>query len=80
MIRQGRERSSGEIIKALREMHGMIRSGLRLTQKEESILGDAADMIDRLEGRIEELEERADIIAADLTEDWKEHSGLIEED
>ena len=72
MIRQGRERSNEEIIHGLRELREMARLGFTLTSKDLSFLDDAAR-------RIEDLEERIDILMAELPDDGKRFSGLMEE-
>lgn len=65
-IKPGRERSAGEIVRYLRDLQGMARAGLPMTARDSFLIGDAADLIERMERRIEDLEERIDILAAEL--------------
>ena len=66
MIKPGRERSAGEIVRYLKELQGLARAGLLMTARDTFLIGDAADLIDKMERRIEEMEERIDILAAEL--------------
>ena len=79
MIKPGRERSNEEIIRGLRELQGLARAGLLMTSRDLHILGDAAERIERLDRRIEDLEERIDILMAELPDAGNENSGLLEE-
>ena len=80
MIKPGRERSNEEIIRGLRELQGLSRAGLLMTAKDIHILDDAAERIERMDKRIEDLEERIDILMAELPDAGNEASGLIEEE
>ena len=62
MIKQGRERSNAEIIQGLHEMRLLVRIGLPIDARDEALLVDAAR-------RIEDQEERIDILTADLPGD-----------
>ena len=73
MIKPGKRRSTVELIRGLREMHGLARAGLILTARDLSLLDEAAD-------RLEEMDERIDIMAADMDDDYKAHTGLLTED
>ena len=72
-IKPGRMRTADELIRGLREMQGLARAGLLMTARDVEILGQAADWI-------ESADERLSIILADMEEDSRETSGLIEED
>ena len=78
-IKPGRMRSAGEIVRYLRELQGLARAGLLMTSRDLNILGDAADLIEKMERRIEDLEERVDILMAELPDAGNEASGLLEE-
>ena len=78
-IKPGRMRSAGEIVRYLRELQGLARAGLLMTSRDLNILGDAADLIEKMERRIEDLEERVDILMAELPDAGNEISGLLEE-
>ena len=80
MIKPGRERSNEEIIRGLRELQGLARAGLLMTAKDIHIRDDAAERIERMDKRIEDLEERIDILMAELPDAGNEASGLIEEE
>lgn len=65
-IKPGRERSAGEIVRYLRDLQGLARAGLLMSARDTFLIGDAADLIDKMERRIEDLEERIDILAAEM--------------
>lgn len=79
-IKPGRERSAGEIVRYLKELQGLARAGLMMTARDTFLIGDAADLIERMERRIEDLEERVDILMAELPDAGNENSGLIADD
>lgn len=79
-IKPGRVLSNDEIIAQLKDAQIMARIKLRLDRRSIDAIGAAVERMRYMERRIEDLEERIDIMAADMQDDFKQHSGLISDD
>lgn len=89
MIKPGKQRTAVELIRGLREMHGLARAGLVMTVRDLSILDEAADWIEAADERIAIMAESMEMAEkqirrltdeALLDEDGPAVSGLISED
>lgn len=79
-IKPGRVLSNEEIILRLRDALTAARIRLRPSRESVEAIQAAIERMEYMERRIEDLEERIAIMAADMQEDDKRHSGLISDD